>query len=173
MWEKVKKVLKWLAAPVLFLAGLVVGRNFLGRNDNGGAAGEVETDLDRTAGLVSRASVELGELREAVEGLKSETGVTAEQLRDVKSRLEQSGKDLDKLGRSLDEFRGTSEQIAVYARRYDELSSESAAILEELFRRAGETDFFAEETERFSMDSDGIDSIFGCDCAADQLKETE
>ena len=63
------------------------------------------------------------------------------------------------------------QSCADYARRYDELSSESAAIMEELLRRAGETDFFAEEGEHVSLDNDCVDSIFGADGHSDELDQ--
>lgn len=169
MWEKVKKVLKWLAAPVLFLAGLVVGRNFFGRNADEGSGGKVDADIARTADLVSQAERELADLRATVEDVGRETAVSTDKLRGVKSGVERCGEKLGELKLALDGYAGTAGQIADYARRYDELSSESAAIMEELLRRAGETDFFAEEGEHVSLDNDCVDSIFGADGHSDEL----
>ena len=150
MWQKVKKILHYLILPVLFIAGLMLGRSQ--RCSDSGSADEIDGDIRRAQELAERASDQLGKFEESVRAIGDGAGVAESEIARARELLRESTGALDELRRAVNGYRGASRRIEEIAGRYDVLESESERILQELLRRAGATDFFFEEREH---DPDG------------------
>lgn len=150
MWQKVKKVLHYLVLPVMFIAGIVLGRSQ--RCSDSGSREEVDGDIRRAQELAERAADQLGKFEESVTAIGDGAGVAESEIARARELLRESTGALDELRRAVNGYRGASRRIEEIAGRYDELESESERILQELLRRAGATDFFFEEGEH---DPDG------------------
>lgn len=169
MWEKIKKILHYLILPVLFIAGLILGKS--GRNTDRGTADEIDGDIRRAQELAERASDQLGRFEESVRAIGDGVGLAKSDIERTRDLLGKSSESLDELRRAVNGYKGTSRRIEEIAFRYDELESESERILQELLRRAGATDFFFEEPERHTDSADG-DSLRNSGCSTDhELKE--
>lgn len=164
MWEKIKKILHYLILPVLFIAGLILGKS--GRNTDRGTADEIDGDIRRAQELAERASDQLGRFEESVRAIGDGVGLAKSDIERTRDLLGKSSESLDELRRAVNGYKGTSRRIEEIANRYDELESESERILQELLRRAGATNFFAEKGEHNPDSADG-DSLRNSGCSTD------
>ena len=169
MWEKIKKILHYLILPVLFIAGLILGKS--GRNTDRGTADEIDGDIRRAQELAERASDQLGKFEESVRAIGDGVGLANSDIERARELLRESTGSLDELRRAVNGYRGTSRRIEEIAGRYDELESESERILQELLRRAGATDFFFEEREHHTDSADGDSLGDSPDGSDHELKE--
>ena len=169
MWQKVKKVLHYLVLPVMFIAGIVLGRSQ--KRSDSGSREEVDGDIRRAQELAERASDQLGKFEESVRAIGDGAGLARSDIERARELLRESTGALDELRRAVNGYRGASRRIEEIAGRYDVLESESERILQELLRRAGATDFFFEEPERHADSADGDSLGDSPDCPDNELKE--
>ena len=153
MWQKVKKVLHYLVLPVMFIAGIVLGRSQ--KRSDSGSREEVDGDIRRAQELAERASDQLGKFEESVRAIGDGVGLANSDIERARELLRESTGSLDELRRAVNGYGGASRRIEEIANRYDELESESERILQELLRRAGATNFFSEKGEHNPDSADG------------------
>lgn len=161
MSEKVKKILTVIFFPVLFLVGLMVGRNLTGSAKRSGAGEEASKQLAAADELATRAGDLVKQLRSELDKTVTDTAASRDQVNRAAGIATECTDLIKQLGSEIGRAREAGADCRSILGEYSRLADENGRIIEELLRRAASSDEKSEEAELDVDSSDCIDDIFG------------
>lgn len=161
MSDKVKKILTVIFFPVLFLVGLMVGRNFTGRDVKSGAGEEAAKQLAAAGELATRAGDLVKQLRSELDKTVTDAAASRDQVNRAGDLAGECTGIIKQLGSEIERARTAGADCRSILGEYSRLADENGRIIEELLRRAAGTSENSEEAELDADSSDCIDDIFG------------
>ena len=171
MWEKVKKVLSVLVYPLLLVAGILMGRRFAGRGDDG------RSDLERAHGELEAAERSAQSAQALVDRLERDIAELGESGRDAGRKLEAAGRraaectgKLKSLRDEIVRARDKGEECTELLEKHAELAGRAGELIAELQRRHGKGSEQSEKSEHTLDDSHSRKRVDSSDGTADQLR---